>query len=149
MFAPAKAKPLLQEWHSCRWKLMETPVTLSLGNLFSICRLLKNHSISFGKDWFIIIANYSSTVPLSPKMLLREQCCFDIKEHRASWRCHGASHTSIFLWKWLLCSLQLHLNMLVLSSVLYTVQKDIIESNKIFLPPTVPESMLLFLELSF
>lgn len=76
----------------------DSPLVLSIGNLTGLCRLLK--IISFVKVRFSIIANYSSTVLESPKMLLCKQSCFTIKKHLPSWRCHGVnsySHISIFI----------------------------------------------------
>lgn len=72
----------------------ESPLVLSIGNLTGLCRLLK--IISFVKVCFSIIANYSSTVLESPKMLLCKQSCFTIKKHLPSWRCHGVTATVTF-----------------------------------------------------
>lgn len=59
-------------------------------------RVLKGHLISFRKVCFSIIANYSSTVSESLKMLLCKHTCFNSKEHLASWRCHGVTATVTF-----------------------------------------------------
>lgn len=69
---------------------IETPVKGQRESISTINRqlvrplqIVEDHLISFVKVCFSIIANCSSTVPSSPKMLLCKQSCFNIKKHLA------------------------------------------------------------------
>lgn len=82
----------LIEWERCQQKGKGesiSPLTIHLA-----LQSVKNHLISFVKVCFSIIANYSSTVLQSLKMLMDKHTCFYSEEHLAS--CHGVTASVTF-----------------------------------------------------